>query len=269
MSILTGFMKFISLLTDFGTDQEYVGVCKAVILSICPSAVIVDISHTVQSYDIEEGAFMLRNFVKYSPVGVHVAVIDPGVGTQRKGIAIETERGDFLVGPDNGVLMEAGAFLGVKRIHALENTQYMLPQVSTSFHGRDIFAPAAAHLAEGVPAEELGRQVSEEEVEKATISVLGEDETALFSTVVRIDRFGNIQTGIPADRVNPTREVTVIIGDRKVVLPYVKTFGEVNPGELLMYEDSDGFITISQNQGNASRVLKAEKKMKVSVFKNL
>jgi S-adenosylmethionine hydrolase len=261
-------MKFISLLTDFGMDQEYVGVCKAVILSICPTAVIVDISHNVSCYAIEEGAFMLKNFVKYSPVSVHVAVIDPGVGTERQGIAVETERGDTLVGPDNGVLMEAADFLKVVRVHALENPQYRLETVSSSFHGRDVFAPAAAHIAEGVLLTELGRALLYEEVKRVDVLTIREDKKMISGSVLRIDHFGNIQLSIPSERIKRKREVSIRIGEKDVVLPYVKTFGEMNPGELLIYEDSDGLLTISQNQGDASRILNVTKKMKVSLFKD-
>ncbi|MBU7017186.1 MAG: SAM-dependent chlorinase/fluorinase [Theionarchaea archaeon] len=260
-------MKFISLLTDFGMDQEYVGVCKAVMLSICPTAVIVDISHNVLSYGIEEGAFMLKSFVRYAPVGVHVAVIDPGVGTERRGVAVKTERGDVLVGPDNGVLMEAADFLQVVSVHALENPQYMLETVSSSFHGRDVFAPAAAHLAEGVAVTNLGRALLYEELKRIDKVTVGEDEKMISGSVLRIDRFGNIQLSIPSDRIKRTREVSIRIGEKDVVLPFVKTFGEVNPGELLIYEDSDGLLTVSQNQGDASKILSATRRMKVLIFK--
>ncbi len=260
-------MKFISLLTDFGIEQEYVGVCKAVILSICPTAVLVDISHNVSNYSIEEGAVMLKNFVKYAPVGIHVAVIDPGVGTERRGIAVKTERGDVLVGPDNGVLMEAADFLSVVGVHALENPQYRLETVSSSFHGRDVFAPAAAHIAEGVAVRELGRALLYDELKRIDRVTVKEDEKMISGSVLRIDRFGNIQLSIPSDRIKRKREVSMRIGEKDVVLPYVKTFGEVNPGELLIYEDSDGLLTVSQNQGDASKVLNVTRRMKVSIFK--
>lgn len=241
--------------------------CKAVVLSICPSAVIVDISHTVPSYDIEEGAFMLKNFVKYAPVGVHMAVIDPGVGTQRRGIAVATRRGDFLVGPDNGVLMEAAHFLGIEKVAALENKKYMLEKVYSSFHGRDIFAPAAAHLLKGVPITALGRVVDKKELVHVPRLLPAEDETAIHGTVLRIDRFGNIQTTIDAETVPKKPALTMRIGEKELILPFVNTFGEVAPGACLVYEDSDGLITLSQNQGDASRFLGAEKKMEVVIFK--
>ncbi len=241
--------------------------CKAVILSVCPSATIVDISHTVSSYDIEEGAFMLKNFVTYAPVGVHVAVVDPGVGTKRRGIAIETERGDFLVGPDNGVLMEAVKVLGLKRAVALENRKYMLEKISSSFHGRDVFAPAAAFLAKGVPITELGRALDKKELARLELSKPREDQKAIYGNVLRIDRFGNIQLNIDAEKVPKTQNLTIQIRENQLILPFVNTFGDVNQGELLVYEDSDGLLTISQNQGSAAEHLKIEKKMGVLIFK--
>jgi S-adenosylmethionine hydrolase len=258
---------FISLLTDFGTDQEYAGVCKAVMLSITPAAKIVDISHTIPCYDIEEGALMLKNFVQYSPAGVHVVVVDPGVGTQRRGIAIETKRGDFLVGPDNGILIEAADFLGVSRVIALENKKYMLEPVSSSFHGRDIFAPAAAYLAQGVPVAEFGTRLDKDELKIVRVPRPTEDKEAVYGTVLRVDRFGNIQFNIKADMIPETPRVTLKIKEEELTLPFVKTFGEVDPKEFLLYEDSEGLLTISQNQGNAADLLNIEKKMKVLIYK--
>jgi S-adenosylmethionine hydrolase len=261
-------MQFISLLTDFGIQQEYVGVCKAVILRICPGAQIVDVSHTVPSFDIGEGAFMLRNFVKYSPVGVHVAVIDPGVGTKRQGIVVETERGDFLVGPDNGVLMGAADYLKLKRVVALENKEYMLETVSSSFHGRDVFAPAAAYLANGVPLTEFGKVLPEKELVTAFMKGPTEDEEGIHGRIVRIDRFGNVQVNIDAGRICG-KNVKIRVHKKEVVLPFLKTFGEAAPGELLMYEDSDGLLTIAQNQGHAAATLGVTKGTKVLIVKDI
>ena len=262
-------MKFISFLSDFGESQEYVGVCKAVILSLCPTCVIVDISHSVPSYDIREGAFMLKNFVKYAPAGVHMAVIDPGVGTERRGILIETERGDILVGPDNGVLMNAAAFLGFKKAVALENKKYMLENVSSSFHGRDVFAPAAAYCAQGVSLTEFGKTLDKEELIELREKQAKENERAIHTHVTRIDRFGNVQLCVAAENVKPfiTDVLPIEIEDEKLMLPFVKTFGEVADGELLVYEDSDGLLTLAQNQGNAAQLLNIEKDTTIVLLK--
>jgi S-adenosylmethionine hydrolase len=259
-------MQFISLLTDFGIHQEYAGVCRAVILSLCPAATIVDISHSVSSFDIQEGALMLKHFVAYSPAGVHVAVVDPGVGTQRRGIAVETERGDFFVGPDNGVLMEAADMLQVKRAAALENAAYMLKPVSSSFHGRDVFAPAAAYIANGVPVSALGTEVAASDLTRVCIPEPTEDKTALYTTVLRIDRFGNIQLNVGADTMAKGL-VTVGIKGKKLEIPVATTFGDVAVGELLLYKDSDGLVTLAQNQGNAAHYLGVQKHEEILLYK--
>ncbi|MGD2249277.1 MAG: SAM-dependent chlorinase/fluorinase [Candidatus Methanofastidiosia archaeon] len=258
---------FISLLTDFGSTTEYSGVVKAVILSVCPGVTLVDISHNVPSYDIDTGWLMLANFVKYSPQGIHVVVIDPGVGTDRRGIAVETKRGDVLIGPDNGVLMGAVNVLHFRRAFVLENEQYMLEHVSASFHGRDVFAPAAGHIACGVPLEEFGRELTYNQLTSVGIPAIKEDEKAVYGTVLRIDGFGNIQTTINAGYVPKKAELTIHIEDTELELPYVTTFGDVNPGELLVYTDSDGLLTISQNQGSARDLLEVEKGVPVTIFK--
>jgi S-adenosylmethionine hydrolase len=248
-------MNFISFLTDFGILQEYVGVCKAVMLSINPNTVILDISHTVSPYNIKEAAFMLKNFVQYSPPCVHIAVVDPGVGTERRGIAIETARGDFLVGPDNGVLMWAAESLTVQDVVFLETRKYMLHTVSSSFHGRDIFSPAGAHLSRGVSLAELGPSVEKTDLHSLPYPTWTKKKHSIAGTVVRIDRFGNIQTSIEASTLQDRKKVTIVMGDQKLVIPVVKTFGEVNKGEFLIYEDSDGLLTLAQNQGDAAQEL--------------
>jgi S-adenosylmethionine hydrolase len=258
---------FISLLTDFGLELEYVGVVKAVILSICPGTDIVDVCHLVSAFNIEEGAFMLRNFVRYSPVGVHVVVVDPGVGTERRGIAVETERGDILVGPDNGILIEAVDTLTFKRAVALENEQYMLHPMSSSFHGRDVFAPAAGYLSRGIPLSELGCAVAYDDLTVVRIPCPEESETEIQGTVLRIDRFGNLQTNIPGHMIPSKKRIRVEVGGEIFSVPHVRTFGDVNPGELLLYEDADCMAALSQNQGNAAEFLDVEKKAQIVLTK--
>jgi S-adenosylmethionine hydrolase len=258
---------FISLLTDFGLEQEYVGVLKAVILSVCPGADIVDVCHTISAFDIEEGAFMLRNFVEYSPVGVHVVVVDPGVGTERRGIAVETERGDILVGPDNGILIEAIDVLKFKRAVALENEQYQLHPLSSSFHGRDVFAPAAGYLSRGISLSELGSAVTYDDLAVVRVPSPEESETEIQGMVLRIDRFGNLQTNIPGWMIPSKKRITVEIGGEILCIPHVKTFGEVHPGTLLLYEDADCMAALSQNQGDAAKFLDVEKKARIVLTK--
>src|SRR5918992_3646062 len=151
----------IGFLTDFGLDGA-AAACRGVMLSICPDAQIVDICHTVRKYAIRDGAFILRATLPYLPVGTHVGVVDPGVGTERRPIAIRAERGDVLIGPDNGLLPSAGEALGgVLEVRELANRNHWLPDVSSTFHGRDVFAPVAARLAAGdVALADLGPEVA-------------------------------------------------------------------------------------------------------------
>ncbi len=165
---------FVSLLSDFGLRDPSAGIMRAVVAGICPAAIVVDLAHEVDKFAIRDGALLLWSAVPYLPIGAHVAVVDPGVGTARKGIAIQTLRGDYLVGPDNGLLMPAAARLGgITRAHLLENPRYSLPEISSSFHGRDVFAPAAAHLADGVAIEQLGRAVDPRRLAGAGVAAPG------------------------------------------------------------------------------------------------
>src|SRR5688572_23363652 len=148
---------FVSLLSDWGARDPSAAICRSVVMGIAPEALIVDITHEVEKFNIRHGALMLWCALPFMPIGAHMAVIDPGVGTARRPIAIETARGDYLVGPDNGLLLPAAQRLGgAVRVHSIENAQYRLPVVSSTFHGRDVFAPAAAHLALGLPLESIG-----------------------------------------------------------------------------------------------------------------
>jgi S-adenosylmethionine hydrolase len=151
---------FVSLLTDFGSRDPSAGIMRAVVLGIAPAANVVDLSHDVAKYAIRDGALLLWCAAPYLPVGGHVAVVDPGVGTNRRPIAVRVHRGDVLIGPDNGLLLPAAERLGgIVDARLLASAAYRLPVVSSSFHGRDIFAPAAAHLATGVPFAALGPEV--------------------------------------------------------------------------------------------------------------
>src|SRR5687767_13989959 len=155
-----GSRPFVSLTSDWGVRDPSPAICRAVVLSIAPEALIVDITHEVQKYNIRHGALMLWCSLPFLPIGAHVCVVDPGVGTARRPLAIETARGDYLIGPDNGVLLPGAQRLGgVVRVHRIENAQYRLPVLSSTFHGRDLFTPAAAHLALGVPLEAIGPEI--------------------------------------------------------------------------------------------------------------
>jgi S-adenosylmethionine hydrolase len=250
----------ISLLSDFGARDPSAAIMRGVVLGIAPDARVVDISHEVRKFAIRDGALLLWCALPYLPVGFHVAVVDPGVGTARLPVAIATERGDVLIGPDNGLLPAAAARLGgVSAVHVLEATAFRLPVVSTSFHGRDIFAPAAAHLARGVPIGELGRSIDPATLVPSPIREPEIRAGELGSSVVYVDTFGNVKlAGLRADLeaaigpLEPGDPLTVTIDGHPIELTWQATFGEVGVGETLVYEDSYGRLCIAASQADAA-----------------
>jgi S-adenosylmethionine hydrolase len=242
---------------------------RAVVAGIAPSAIVVDLAHDVDKFAIRDGALLLWSAVPYLPVGAHVAVVDPGVGTERKGIVVQVARGDFLVGPDNGLLMPAAARLGgITRAHLLENPRYSLPEVSSSFHGRDVFAPAAAHIVDGVSIEDLGRAVDPRRLlplEWPRPSIL---PVRLRSQVIYVDTFGNVKlsalaedlaAAIPDLRFGESLLLTVgedgarpgADGSGSPVT-WARTFGEVPAQAPLLTSDSYGRVTLAVHQGSAA-----------------
>jgi hypothetical protein len=259
----------ISLLTDFGARDPSAAILHGVILSITPEARIIDISHEVRKFAIRDGALLLWCALPYLPVGIHVAVVDPGVGTARRAIGLRTGRGDVLLGPDNGLLPAAAARLGgIVAAHALEAPEYRLPAVSTSFHGRDIFAPAAAHLAAGVNLDRMGPAIDPSALVASPIAEPVIEPGALRSAAVYIDTFGNVKlAGLRPDleaAVGPLHSGDALeivleahLGEQRrvEVIAWRTTFGEASAGETLLYEDSYGRICLAQNQDDAARSL--------------
>jgi len=244
----------ITLTTDFGLKDPYVAEMKAVILGICPNAVIVDITHEIAKFNIRMGAYVLASAVPYFPEGaVHVGVVDPGVGTRRRPIVIQTKQ-SFFVGPDNGLLVLAAEKQGIMRIHELANPRFMLPKVSHTFHGRDVFAPAAAHLMNGVKPEEFGpeiRKAVQPEFAKVT-----QKNGALVGEVLHVDGFGNIITNINEKEVTQSHvkaEVSVDLAGHKLKLKLCQAYGETKPHTPLALIGSHGFLEISINQGSAAK----------------
>ena len=184
----------VSLTTDFGERDPSPAICRGVILGIAPGVRLLDVSHEIAKYAVLDGALLLWAALPYLPVGVHVAVVDPGVGTARLPIAVRVARGDVLVGPDNGLLLPAAERLGgIVAAHALENADYRLPVVSASFHGRDVFAPAGAHLALGVPLEAFGRPLDPSGLVRLDLPAPEVLPDALATAVIYVDTFGNVK----------------------------------------------------------------------------
>ena len=251
----------ISLLTDFGARDPSAGILHGVILGIAPQASIVDISHEVRKYAIRDGALLLWCALPYLPIGYHVAVVDPGVGTARRPIAIRTGRGDVLIGPDNGLLVgPADRLGGISAVHELTAQAYRLPVVSTSFHGRDIFVPAAAHLANGVPLEHLGPAVDPATLVASPLPQPTRTDHGLATLIVYVDTFGNVKIGATRDELEAAIGPLVagdplqvaVAGRPPVAIGWRTTFGETPLGTLLLYEDSYGRICLAENQGDAA-----------------
>jgi len=256
----------ISLLTDFGARDPSAAILHGVIASIAPDARIIDISHEVRKFAVRDGALLLWCALPYLPVGVHVAVVDPGVGTARRPVALRARRGDVLIGPDNGLLLAGAERLGgVDEVHLLESEAHRLSKVSTSFHGRDIFAPAAAHLAAGTALDALGRALDPGELVPSPIAEPLVEPGALRSSIVYVDTFGNVKlAGLRGDlesAIGPVGSGDLLElaftahGTRPAPVKAVRwraTFGEAEPGQALLYEDSYGRICLAENQGNAA-----------------
>jgi S-adenosylmethionine hydrolase len=253
---------YITFLTDFGDTAP--ATCRGVIWSILPGARINDLTHGSRQFGIRDAAFLLWSSVPYQPVGVHLAVVDPGVGTERRPIAVQAARGDLFVGPDNGLLLPAANRLGgIVAVHALDNRAYWRDSISHTFHGRDIFAPVAAHLAAGVALTEVGPAVDPATLVPLAFPEPRVDGDALSTSVLFVDAFGNCRlAGQPADlrelrgRLEPGDRFTVRIGLRTIVVSWQVTFGTVEPGEPLLYEDADyAGLAIGVNQDSAAKRL--------------
>jgi S-adenosyl-L-methionine hydrolase (adenosine-forming) len=250
----------IVFLTDYGLDDEFVGICHGVIARIAPDARIIDLAHGIPPQDVLRGALVLAGAVPYMPSdAVYLAVVDPGVGGPRGAIAVATATGPILVGPDNGLLSLAWAELG-GAIRAVEITapEVLMEPVSATFHGRDVFAPAAAHLAEVADLDELGPALDVASLQHVHVppTVVADGELALI--VLGVDRFGNLETNASPDDLaeaglagTPRLRLRHAGGSADVVA--ARTFADVQPGEAALIEDSSGSMAVVVNQGNAAR----------------
>jgi S-adenosylmethionine hydrolase len=253
----------IGFLTDFGLDGA-AATCRGVMLAIARDAQIVDICHTVRKYAIADGAYLLAASLPWLPVGVHVGVVDPGVGTERRPVAILAGRGDVLVGPDNGLLLPAVDRLGgVRAARLLANPAWQLPTASSTFHGRDIFSPMAAHLAIGGAFEDVGPEIDTATLVRIDPASAIVANGTLETVVTYVDSFGNLRlAGGRADlaaavaELEPGTELGLSMGDADVVFAtWQRTFGEVPARALLVYEDSAGNLAIAESSGNAANRL--------------
>jgi S-adenosylmethionine hydrolase len=251
----------VTLLTDYGRDDDFVGVCHGVIRGIHPDAQIVDITHGVERYAVRQGALVLRNTLPYMPVGVHVAVIDPQVGTERRALALRTLDGRILIGPDNGLLSLAWERCGgIDLAVDVTRSPHRLEPVSATFHGRDIFCPVAAHLARGAELADAGDQLDEDELQTVGLpEPRGEDGTLVGHALV-VDRFGNVGLNVDHEDMAGTGitlggTVEIEASGELYLATYAQTFADVRPGELLIYEDAYRTLAVAINRGDAAATL--------------
>ena len=244
-------------LSDFGLADDFVGTCKGVMLGVAPGLTIVDLTHDVPGFAVEAGAEILEHATRYMPEGcVYLAIVDPGVGTERRELALRTERDALLVGPDNGLLVRAADSLGgIAEAVVIDNPDYHVHPVSNTFHGRDVFAPAAAHLATGTPLARLGAGVSLDSLVRPE-EPAGSDGT-LEPRIISIDRFGNARLSLPYDDLGLEYGdwLRIDAGDGHMSVRYVETFGASKAGELILVPDSHWRLSLSINRGSASQAL--------------
>jgi len=251
--------SIISLLSDFGLKDPYVAEMKAVILSICTEAHIIDVSHNIEKFNIRAGAFVLASAVPYFPNGtIHVAVVDPGVGTKRRALLVETKHA-FYIGPDNGLLMLAAQRGGIRHVYAITNPKLMLPRVSSTFHGRDVFAPAAAHLANETLPSDFGPEIYDYVIPKFAKPHLTKGE--LCGEVLHVDDFGNIITNISKgdmDKIGIIEgfKLSIKLGGKATRMKFCSTYGEAPAKKPLALIGSHDFLEIAINQGIASKRFK-------------
>jgi S-adenosylmethionine hydrolase len=242
---------------------------KAAILSLSPDTTIIDVTHEIAQFNIRTGAYVLASAAPYFPEGtIHVAVVDPGVGTRRRPILIQTQHG-FFIGPDNGLLILAAERQGTRSIREITNKRLMLPQVSSTFHGRDVFAPAAAHLANSVDPAEFGPEIHD--AAKPDFAKVTLREGVLVGEVLHVDNFGNIITNISEKdlaRIRIASVINVKLPAQELELKFCKAYGEAEPKEPLALIGSHGYLEISLNQGSAAEKFKAKPRDKIQLSGN-
>lgn len=254
----------ITFLTDFGLQDDFVGTCRGVIARIAPEAQVIDITHGIPPQHVLQGALVLASTLPYMPEGVHLAVVDPGVGTDRRAIALRGGDGRLYVGPDNGLLVPAAEKLGgIAGCWQLANEEYMLTPVSRTFHGRDVFSPAAAHLARGVEPAELGPPLPVSALVRLEIPVAEIGSSSLRATILYVDRFGNMQLNLTAADalgagIDPGTRIELSLPLERYYAVAARTFADARPGDLILYEDSYGNLAVAINGGDAASMFQAK-----------
>ena len=262
-ALYTSCMRPVCFLSDFGLADDFAGTCKGVMLRIAPGVSVVDLTHEVPGFGVEAGAEILQHATRYMPADtVYLAVVDPGVGTERREIALRSESGALLVGPDNGLLISAAESLGgISGACVLTEKRFHLHPVSNTFHGRDVFAPVAAHLAAGVGLSDLGEPVHPSSLIRLGPAGALVDEGGDFVThIISIDRFGNARLSVLQEEsgLEYGEPLKVDAGDGEMSVRYVETFGSAKAGELVLVPDSHWRLSLAINKGSAAQALTLE-----------
>jgi hypothetical protein len=253
---------FITFLSDFGLKDDFVGTCHGVMKRIAPEAQIIDITHGIPPTAVLEGALVLANTIGYMPVGVHLAVVDPGVGGPRRALALRDREDRLYVGPDNGLLLPAASKAGIVAAHELATPEYALETISRTFHGRDLFSPAAAHLARGVALEALGPPLDPDSLVSLDLPKPSLVDGTLVATLLYVDSFGNIALNLTRDDVEQlgivsgTRVELELAGERYYAV-MARTFADARSGDVILYEDSYRNMSVAISRGSAARMLHA------------
>jgi S-adenosylmethionine hydrolase len=251
----------ITFLSDYGYEDEFAGVCRAVIAQIAPGAPLIDLSHGIARQDVRQGGIVLANALPSCPPGVHLAVVDPGVGSARRAVAVAAAEGRFLVGPDNGLLARAldrlgGALAAVE----LSRSPFRLEPVSATFHGRDLFAPVAAHLSLGARIEEAGQSIDPASLVTLDLPTPRIDADEVAGHAIHVDGYGNVTLDLDASMLaegplRPGEALEVRAPDGRFEGVWVSTFADVDPGDLLLFEDSSGALALAVSGGGAAGLL--------------
>ncbi len=257
-------MAVVVLLSDFGLEDPYVGLMHCVLAGISPSTRVVDFCHSVPAQDVEGGAWLLGSAVDYVPrEAIVVGVVDPGVGSSRRSILVQTER-VFLVGPDNGLFTKWFEFDPPRTAWLLENQEFHLDRVSPTFHGRDIFAPVAAWLAEGKEPKYFGPKIPLKSLERLDLPPMRIHSDKIEGQILYADSFGNLVTNIERGRVPPGAKGPVRVCGKE--LPLLRSFSDVSMGAVLAYFGSMGLLEIARRQGSAADLLAARRGNRVQLF---
>lgn len=253
----------VTFLSDYGLEDEFVGVCHGVILRIAPSIQVVHVHHNILRQDIRHGAIVLQQSVRYLPDSVHLAVVDPSVGSERRALVVESTWGEIFVGPDNGLLIPAAEDAGgVKRAFEITDRRFMLTPVSRTFQGRDVFAPAAAHVANGVEPSEMGPEVAAGELVQLEIPDAWVHDDHLHAEVLQVDRFGNLQLNVGSETLEElglsgNGNLEVRLEGHRLTVPLGATFADVDAGQFILIEDSYKHLSLAINKGDAAAHLRA------------